>query len=146
MKKRFLKYKPGVSNRTLFFLSGLFWTSIGLFLLTKGCRQLLADGSFSPNFFLFLGAGTVGTFKSLYILDRVARKGIERILAFNDSTCVGAVYSIKTWGVVLCMVFMGIVLRKLSLPWYLTGTLFVAIGWALVFSSRLAWSAWKKRL
>ncbi|MFH2124664.1 MAG: hypothetical protein ABIJ50_14430 [Pseudomonadota bacterium] len=85
----------------------------------------------------------VGTIKSLFILDNTARKGVCRILKMADGTCLGAVYSIRTWLLVLVMMGSGIVLRKSTLPGELLGGLYVAIGWALFFSSRHAWQAWQ---
>lgn len=84
----------------------------------------------------------VGTLKSLFILDNTARKGIHRILEMADGTCLGAVYSLKTWLLVLVMMGTGMALRHSALPREILGGLYVTIGWALFFSSRHAWLAW----
>ncbi len=86
----------------------------------------------------------VGAMKSLFILDRTAEKGVYRILSMADGTCVGAVYSIQTWMLVLVMIAAGKVLRSSDLPQEFLGGLYVAIGWALFFSSRHAWRAWHR--
>jgi len=91
---------------------------------------------------LILAAGCLGTIKSLLILDKVARRSIQRLVLFEDGTCLGAVYSWQTWLLVVLMMATGLVLRGLSQPGPALGTLYGAIGWALCFSSRLGWSTW----
>jgi len=86
----------------------------------------------------------VGTLKSLIVLDRTAKKGVCRILELADGTCLGAVYSVQTWLLVLVMMGAGMVLRSSDLPREFLGGLYVAIGWALFFSSRHAWLAWHR--
>lgn len=134
--------KPGVSRQTHLFCAALLWTLIGAFLLFRGgSRLILAD-----TIWLCLPAVGLGSFKSIFILDKTAIKSIERINKMADGSCLGAVYSVKTWGLVFVMMLMGYVIRKLSVPDAFTGFLFVTIGWALLFSSRHGWMAWKKYL
>lgn len=97
---------------------------------------------------LIIPALFAGTMKSLFILDHSARKGVHRILELADGTCLGAVYSARTWVLILFMIAGGMVLRHSALPRELLGGLYVAIGWALLFSSRHAWrqlaDQWKR--
>jgi hypothetical protein len=44
---------------------------------------------------------------------------------------------------VLIMMGTGMALRQSTLPRELLGGLYVTIGWALLFSSRHAWMAWR---
>jgi len=83
-----------------------------------------------------------GTLKSVFILDKTAARSIDRIKKFNDATCIGAVYSWKTWMLVMLMMTFGITMRTLTDPGMVIGTLYMAIGWALFFSSRRGWLAW----
>lgn len=123
-------------------MSACLWTSIGVLLLVKGVFRLgqLTQG----QSYTIIAAIFAGSLKSRYILDRAARRGIERILTFKDGTCLGAVYSVKTWILVLCMMTMGVILRNSSIPENALCFLYCTIGWALVMSSRLAWRAWLK--
>ena len=142
MVKGFSRYKPGVNRRTHLFLSAVLWTTIGLLLLAKGVSRLsqLDDWQLS----LVAIAVLAGSLKAYFILDKSARLGINRILSFENGTCLGAVYSVKTWIMVLCMMGMGVILRNSSLPVSLLCFLYLTIGWALLLSSRLAWRAWLK--
>ena len=113
------------------------WTTIGALLLYRGVT--LIKGEYLPY---LAAAGLIGgSLKSLLVLDKVSRRGIERIKKFSDNTCIGAVYSWKTWLLVFGMALFGILFRRLHMPG-LRGTICVAIGWALVLSSRIAWMSW----
>lgn len=143
MKKRLARLKPGVSIRTLLFLSAFLWSVIGALLLGKGLYRLHLAHSHWP-LFLVTAAIAAGTLKSFLILDRAATQGINRILTFRDGTCLGAVYSVKTWILVLCMMTVGVILRHSPLPMLLLCYMYLMVGWALIWSSRLAWWAWFK--
>jgi hypothetical protein len=92
---------------------------------------------------IIIPALIAGTLKPLFILDHSARKGVHRILELADGTCLGAVYSVKTWLLILFMMGSGMVLRHSTLPGEILGGTYVTIGWALFFSSRHAWLAWR---
>ena len=60
----------------------------------------------------------LGSLKSYLILNKSATKGVERIKRFGDNTCIGAVYSWRTWLLVLAMMLVVLVLVRVqaSLP------------------------------
>lgn len=89
---------------------------------------------------------TVGTIKSQLILDNSFRKNIHRILALRDGTCLGAVYSWKLWVLVAVMIVSGFLLRTLTHPGVFVGTLYGAVGWGLLLSSRLGWMELFRRI
>jgi hypothetical protein len=133
-------FKPRVNKKTLLLLSASIWTVVGLVLVIKGVFRLI----FLPEYKLVivLAACLSATIKSKVMLDQAAIKGIQRILNFEDGICVGAVYSIKTWFLVLCMIGMGVILRNSSLPITLLSFIYLTIGLALMASSRHGWRAW----
>ncbi len=96
----------------------------------------LAAGHYS---WLALVAIVAGTLKSRYLLDRSARKNVARILERREGSCLGGVYSLPVWGLVLAMILLGRLLRTSGLPGEVVGVIYVAIGWGLFLSSRLAW-------
>ncbi|MEN8200553.1 MAG: hypothetical protein ABFR63_10835 [Thermodesulfobacteriota bacterium] len=136
-----LRLKPGASRSVHLLVAALLWTGIGLLLLSRGTVWL----NTIDRLWLVLPALILGTLKSLFMLDRSARKTIHRILSFGDKRCIGGVYSIKTWILVLVMMFTGCLLRNSSLPKEFLGLFYVSIGWGLLFSSRNAWSAWLQK-
>ncbi len=142
MVKGLSRFKPGVNRRTHLLMSAILWTAIGLLLLGKGAFRLSQLTDWQP--IIVALAILAGSLKAYFILDKSARRGIDRILTFKDGTCLGAVYSVKTWILVLCMMGMGVILRNSSLPLTLLCFIYFTIGWALLLSSRLAWRAWLK--
>ena len=130
--------KPGVSRSVHLFVAPFLWTAIGLMLMVRGFGWI-GPG---PARWLVLVALVLGTFKSLFVLDRAAEKCLHRIKNMDDNTCIGAVYSWKTWLLVTLMMVFGLTMRTLTEPGMVIGTLYVAIGWALFFSSRHGWQQW----
>lgn len=121
-------------------MAALFWTAIGLMLFVRGILQL----ELAHKFILALPAILLGAAKSRYVLDKAAKKNIGRILSFDDGTCLGAVFSAKTWLLILLMSGSGMILRHLGLPHAVLGFILMIIGPALILSSRHAWIAWWK--
>lgn len=128
-------HKPGASLRTHHFLAASIWSLVGIFLMTRGYFFLQAVG----RAWLFLPATIAGICKSIFLLDKSARKNLVRLSGKMEGDCLGGVYSKKMWGLVALMMLLGWLLRRSGLPAELIGTLYVAIGWALFFSSRLLW-------
>jgi hypothetical protein len=137
--KDFLKrYKPGVSIRIHLLLGALIWTIVGFFLMLNGFIWTYDAG----HLLYGLSGVLLGTAKSFFILDRVARKNIKRIKEFEDKVCFGSVYSWKTWLMVAAMIGLGRFLRTKVLPGEVAGLIYAAVGWGLLLSSRLMWTTW----
>lgn len=132
--------KPGVNRRVHLFAAALLWTVVGMILVTRGWAWIEP----AENGWFVLAAVVVGTLKSLFILDKSAIRGVERIVKMRDGACLGAVYSWKTWILVLFMIASGILLRTFFDPGKYIGTLYCAVGWALLLSSRHGWKEWSR--
>ena len=131
--------KPAVSARNMLLVSALFWSGIGLLLMGRGWCLTGRDSILPP--LLAMGVGTV---KSLWILDRSVRRNIARLRSLPDRSCVGAMYSWRMWGLVLLMMVLGRLLRMSPVAPVLVGSLLMAVGWAMFFSSRLVWLEWRR--
>ena len=138
--KEFLRrYKPGASISSHLMLAALIWSVVGCFLMINGFVWIsMAERSW----LIFLGLA-LGTVKGFFILDRVARKNIKRIHAFEQKTCIGSVYSYKTWLLVIMMIVLGRTLRLTVLPGEVVGVIYIAVGWGLMLASRLMWLEWR---
>jgi len=143
MRNDLSRFKPGAKRRTHLLLTAVLWSVIGILLLTKATYRIVQVQE--HQIAVIMTALIFGTLKSILILDRSARKSIVRILDFEDGTCLGAVYSFKTWLLVVSMMGVGLILRNSSLPLSLLCFVYFMIGWALLFSSRLAWMMWMRR-
>ncbi len=124
------------------FAAPALWTLVGGLLMYRGWGWLNPG----TGRLLILIAAVLGTLKSLLVLDKMAQRSIRRILLFKDGTCLGAVYSWKTWLLVALMMASGILMRRLTQPGPMIGTLYCAIGWSLCLSSRLGWQQWFRLL
>ncbi len=133
------RFKPGVKRKGHVLFTALLWSMVGIGLLVKGTSYLW-DEQF---IYIFLLVGfLVGTAKARFILDKAARKNLERIERLEDGACLGAAYSLRTWRLLLCMIALGIIIRHSPLPHYFIGTFYVAIGWGLCLASRKGWLSW----
>ncbi|MDD2465453.1 MAG: hypothetical protein PHI97_15760 [Desulfobulbus sp.] len=130
--------KPGVPRSVHLFAAPFLWTAVGCLLMYRGYNWIKTE----QHYWLLALSFSLGTLKSMLILDKVVRKSIERIVHFKDNTCLGALYSWKSWLMVVMMMTAGIVIRRVGHPGQLVGMLYCAIGWALCFSSRLGWAQW----
>lgn len=139
MLSKLARFKPGVQRKTHLLLAACLWTFVGIILIGRGIHWLFT----ADLLVLALPAVLLGFLKSHFILDKTARKSIHRILLLEDGTCLGAVYSKKTWLLVLAMMAMGVFLRHSSFPRPWLGVLYIVIGWALLWSSRTGWQAWR---
>lgn len=122
------------------FLAALIWMVVGFFLLTNGFILV----SLESHLWYGLTGLLLGTAKTFFILDRLARKNMKRIKEFEDKVCFGSVYSLKTWFLVAAMIVLGRFLRTTVLPGEVIGLIYTAVGWALMLSSRLMWIEWNR--
>ena len=134
------RLKPGASTRTNLLVAALMWSFIGLYLMVRGylLHQALS------GLFLALALG-LGTLKAFLVIERAVRKNIARIVARPEGMCLGGVYSWGMWGMVACMMLGGRLLRNSSVPPLVVSVIYVAVGWALLLSSRLIWQEWNAR-
>lgn len=132
--------KPGVNRSVHLFAAPMLWTAVGCILIARGWEWIGPEW----NPWYILAAFTAGTVKSLWILDRTARRAVFRIVSLRDGTCLGAIYSWKTWLLAVIMTTSGILLRTVYNPGAILGTIYLAVGWALLFSSRFGWLEWSR--
>ncbi|MEW6594011.1 MAG: hypothetical protein AB1413_03975 [Thermodesulfobacteriota bacterium] len=129
--------KPEASVTTHLLVAALLWSLIGAYLAVRGV--LLREGS---SFWLLAGAAAAGVGKSGLVLDRTARKNISRIVAKEERSCLGGVYSWRMWGFIVLMMLLGRFLRASGLAGWIVGLVYVGVGTALCWSSRLFWRRW----
>ncbi|GAB4334556.1 MAG: hypothetical protein Kow0089_03830 [Desulfobulbaceae bacterium] len=134
-RKALQRFKPGVNRSVHLLAAALLWSVVGGILGAKG---LLWINPVENPWFVTCGIA-LGTIKSFFVLDRVADRVVNRISRMRDGTCLGAVYSWKTWLLVGVMVSSGILLRTFFNPGRYVGTVYLAIGWGLMLSSRVSW-------
>jgi len=137
------RWKPRAAGRTQLLLAGALWTTVGTLLLGFGARWTFEE--FGPRTGALAAAlgVAVGLLKGRFVLDRAAGRITDRIAARGDGRCIGGFLSARSWLLVALMSGAGRLLRGGLLPPAVVGTLYVAIGAGLVFSSRIAWLRWR---
>jgi hypothetical protein len=136
--------KPKAPVRVHVLLATLMWTIVGLFLFMRGAGNMMSlpDGV-NPWWLIF--AVFIGVLKGRLIFDKTAARIISRIESRKEDRCLGGFLSLKSWGMILLMVFLGMSLRVSHLPGVLVWGVYVAVGTGLFFSSRLFWKEWIRR-
>jgi len=136
------RHKPAAAVATQLMLAWMMWMAVGAALAGFGARwSWQATPGIAP--WLAAIAVAIGTVKSRLVLDRAARRVVERISVRGDGRCLGGFLSLRTWGLVILMMVAGRVLRG-SLSRGIVGPLYIAVGTALCLSSRLSWRSWRE--
>ena len=136
------RYKPAAAVRAHLLLAGLMWTVVGAALVGFGGRWLWQLPTPAAPWLAAL-AVVIGAFKARFVLDRAARTIADRIRERGDGRCLGGFLSVRSWALVAVMVAGGRFLRGSHVARGLLGVLYVAVGTALLLSSRVAWRAWR---
>lgn len=136
------RYKPAAAARVHLLLAGLMWTLVGAALAGFGGRWLW-HSSMSAAPWLAALAVAIGVSKSRFVLDRAARRIVDRILEHGDGRCLGGFLSLRSWALVVVMAGGGRSLRGSHVARGLLGFLYLAVGMALLVSSRVPWRAWR---
>ena len=134
------RFKPAGDVRTHLVLAGAMWTVVGATLMVVGGRWLW-HGSPGAVWWLVPLALVVGLFKSKFVLDAAAGRIVARIRSRGDGRCLGGVLSPGSWALVAVMAAAGRVLRAVPSIRTWVGFVYVAVGSALLISSRIAWIA-----
>ena len=137
-------HKPAAAVHTQLMLAWMMWAAVGSALVGFGAWWLWAATPVVAPW-VAAGAVTAGVVKSLLVLDRAARKVVDRIRARGDGRCLGGFLSLRTWGLVVLMMAAGRLLRG-TVAHGIVGPLYIAVGTALCLSSRLSWRAWRGSL
>jgi hypothetical protein len=125
-------------------MAELIWSLVGGGLLTLGLYWILHH--FGPRGIEFAApALAVGVAKSLLVLDGVARKALVRIEARGERSFAFGFFSGRSWLLIAGMMLLGQTLRLSPIPRFDLGIVYVAVGSALLVSSRVLWRAWLDR-
>jgi hypothetical protein len=132
---------PRAYPRTRFFSAAIVWSCVGAFLCAKG-MYLSLGASNTVILGAILAGICLGLVKSRIIFDRVAGKIIEHIGSRPSRACLGGLFSVRNWALILVMAVFGRTLGALPVHAGLKTGLYVMVGSGLGYSSRLLWKAW----
>ncbi|NTV15151.1 MAG: hypothetical protein HGA96_14670 [Desulfobulbaceae bacterium] len=132
------RFVPAVQVKTRIFVAALLWSGIGAMLMVRGVLAVSGSGReiwLAPAIIL-------GGIKSRLVLDRLVRRNMVRLGKLDGARCLGGVYSAKTWLMVAGMILLGRALRLSPVPVWITGMIYMTVGWGLFWSSRVGWVEW----
>lgn len=135
-------HKPTASVPTHLMSAWMMWVAVGSALVGFGARWLWSAAPIVAPW-IAVGAVLAGALKSRTVLDRAARRVVARIRSRGDGRCLGGFLSLRTWGLVILMMVAGSLLRG-SLARGIVGPLYIAVGTALCYSSRISLQAWRE--
>ena len=133
---------PRVLPRTRLLTAALLWSAVGVMLAGKGI-YLSREISVSPIFLMVIIGLGLGVLKSRYIFDRMAEKIITHIRCNPARACLGGLFSLRNWALILVMMSFGHLVGASGLDTLTKTAIYVTVGSGLAFSSRRLWSAWK---
>ena len=125
---------------------GSIWFIVGTFLSFTGVRWLLLTG-LGPKFFgLILLSVIIGGLKGSTILKKVAKKYYARAdkIKFNDNDIFLGwvkILGIKGFILIASMIVLGSILRHSSIDRPILGVIYLAVGIALLYASKVFFSS-----
>ena len=132
-----------ISRNTHLKVAAALWGFVGLGLLLAGSFFLFGnhaagDGPFGVGMASIVGfvvALVIGGIKGRLVLPRVGKKNVARILALPEKSPLHMTFSAKSWLLVLLMIAIGRLIRFAGAPPFIVGTIYTAVGVALLLGS-----------
>lgn len=133
---------PPASERTQMLAAAFMWLIGASILLVRGVGYL--QGRYWHSWALAIGLA-LGVLKSQVLLDRVARKAVERIRTRGRAHFFGF-FSARSWMLIAVMMGGGMLLRRIVVHPDLIGAgimgaIYIGVGTALALADRVFWRA-----
>ena len=139
---------PGLSRQQHLWIAATIWTVVGAGLLTMG-------GVFWFHFpylgdldarHLGIGGGalSVGLLKGKFVLDKTAKRVIDRTETLNEPNPFKSVFQMfggKTIALIASMMGVGVILRAAGVSFEIRGLIYLAVGTGLLWSCRQYWKS-----
>ena len=135
-------------KKTSLVIVGVIWLAVGLGLSICGIKWLMTLG-FGPNMIIFTSVAVIiGSLKGKFVLRKVALKYYKRseVVQFNKNDMLfGWVKILGVKGFILIGLMMGLgrFLRTSNIDRPILGILYLAVGIALVYASKIFFSTRK---
>ena len=129
-------------KKTSLILVGLIWLVVGIYLGITGTNWMLGLG-LGKKLIIFLAVSTtIGLLKGKFVLKKVALKYYKRAdtIQFNKSDILTGwirILGIKGFILIGLMMGMGIFLRHSNIDRPILGIVYLAVGIALVYASKI---------
>jgi hypothetical protein len=122
---------PAVGRGVLHVIAGTVWAGVGLMLCAYAATWLGATARLTA---LVLGSGGVllGAVAWCFMFSGIVRRNIRRIDTGPARVCAFSFQQWRSYGVMLAMIALGVVLRQSLLPKHFLAVAYAAIGIALL--------------
>lgn len=127
--------EPAVSRKALVYMGAGLWAAAGIVLLGRAAPWLVAAGETGA------AAGAlgmlVGILKGRLLFVPLAIRNAERIHTLSphkEKICLFAFQTVRSYVLIASMITLGILLRSSSLSRTILGTVYVAVGSALLLA------------
>lgn len=134
--RRIMSFKPGVNRYWLYFIAGVMWTSVGLYLihLTRDWVRPLPK---SATLLIIIAGLILGAVIYTFGFSNFAKRNIHRIDSIdNHKPCLFAFQGWTSYPLVLFMISLGIFLRVYSpVPKSVLAFMYIGIGFSLFLAS-----------
>ena len=131
------RLEPRASSRAQLIGAAVTWMIGAMILLTRGIFYLY-DSHWA--WWIIAVAGVLGMAKGHAIMQRAARKGVERIKN-RDGRCFFGFFSWKTWLLIAVMMFGGIMLRESGLNDSVLAIVYLTVATGLIYADHVFWFA-----
>jgi hypothetical protein len=122
---------PAVRRQTLILSAAIVWALAGAFLSIRAALWFRSSNR-AVSWMVIL-ALSIGFLKGHFLLSRMARRNIERILGLSPQ-------AIQAYLVIFGMMAFGIALRHSPVSREVLGVVYLAIGSALMYASAPYWT------
>ncbi len=129
--------KPRASANTQLALAATVWTLAAIILGARGISWIPAEAIWLVATPVAVGLGLL---KAHFLLDPLARRMTERIVARGRDRCAGGFFPWQSWLMIVVMMSAGHALRLTAIPRPLLGLAYVLISAALLWATRIYWS------
>jgi glycerol uptake facilitator-like aquaporin len=127
--------KPAIQKKWLIIISGLMWSTVGIFLNSLAWKWFPNLDLINPIIAYIIG-GTGGATIAYFGFSKVAQKNIDRISELPDKPCLFAFQEWKSYILIAFMMSLGIFMRTSGIfPADMMAPMYIAIGSALFLAS-----------
>ena len=125
---------------------GIIWLLVGIGLSVAGIRWILGL-SFGPKLVIFIAVSVaIGLAKGKLVLSKVALKYYKRseVIQFNKHDILTGwikIFGIKGFFLITLMILIGYFLRHSNIDRPILGIVYLAVGIALVYASKMFFKA-----
>jgi hypothetical protein len=131
------RFEPGASSRVQLIGAAVMWMVGAGIMLSRGLVYL-SDAHWA--LWVIAVAGVLGVVKGHAVMQRAARKGVERIRQ-RDGRCFFGFFSWKTWLLIAVMMTSGILLRNAGFNDEVLAIIYLTVATALIYADHVFWFA-----